>query len=605
MISVPSLIRDYLREDSHKKNIRIHFPNYERTDICNDQIVINTVQFTESLCSQNKLKFGLCEAPMFECEVVGVGNITGAIIEVSCEIYCPASVTGAVFRTDLQAYVYPIPYGTFTVTEAKRQSDMNHRKITAYGGPAAIDWKPGALETSKLLYSSTTDAPTYTPNLGYLIVENGVHILDGLLDKSLISAATDQYLSTLGIIYTDDYTFRIQTMDKVYPFGVSGYNNDPDALYMEEGDRVPEYTFEYLYALLEPFFSQFGRDTFYKFLSKYPNLKDRVIGELKGVVEYTVNNNGVNHVNKASLNDDYCFYPYINDFYGSSSGVTRYMYFRMPYKLILTATETRTSITHRREFVLFEDGQSGEKLYKYKYSADAPAWTAYRLSIPTVYDPTALYPEHLSLNYYYRANFEDIDLRELCGDIAELLGTIVSFTRDGFEAKFINLKQLFSLLPSGALYPGQQLYPGATTGGKLLPRYYQTCWYQDEYELPFGAVTCKYKDTNNKDCSYTLFLTGFDEAISGTYKTYEIENNAIISGYTWTEAQIQAICETIADNIAGVTYMPVEFTGMGYPYVESGDTFEILTPNNDSIVTIVLNRTLSGEQVLTDTYKSV
>lgn len=197
-------------------------------------------------------------------------------------------------------------------------------------------------------------------------------------------------------------------------------------------------------------------------------------------------------------------------------------------------------------------------------------------------------------------------MAELCSSIAETMGTFVSITREGFDAKFIDIKQLFSLLPSGTLYPGQQLYPGATTGGKLFPQYYQSCWYQDEYALPFGKVECKYKDTNNKECTYALFLNGYNQnSDDTTYRTYTIDNNVVINSNTWTEAQIQAICETIADNIAGVTYMPVELTGMGYPYVESGDTFEILTPNNDSIVTIVLNRTLSGEQVLTDTYKSV
>ena len=51
--------------------------------------------------------------------------------------------------------------------------------------------------------------------------------------------------------------------------------------------------------------------------------------------------------------------------------------------------------------------------------------------------------------------------------------------------------------------------------------------------------------------------------------------------------------------------MTVDFAGRGLPYVEAGDTFEILTKSNDSITTIVLNRTIKGEQTLTDEYKSV
>ena len=86
MISVPYKIKELYHQDHAYKNIRIHFPNGERSDICNDLIVKDSVSFTESLCSQNTLKFGLCESPIFECEVVGVGNIKGATIEVSVTI---------------------------------------------------------------------------------------------------------------------------------------------------------------------------------------------------------------------------------------------------------------------------------------------------------------------------------------------------------------------------------------------------------------------------------------------------------------------------------------------------------------------------------------
>ena len=83
MISVPDSIKEKLHLDHCQKNIRIHFPNGERSDICNDLIVKDTVNFTESLCSQETLKFGLSEASVFECETVGVGNIKGATIDVS------------------------------------------------------------------------------------------------------------------------------------------------------------------------------------------------------------------------------------------------------------------------------------------------------------------------------------------------------------------------------------------------------------------------------------------------------------------------------------------------------------------------------------------
>ena len=130
--------------------------------------------------------------------------------------------------------------------------------------------------------------------------------------------------------------------------------------------------------------------------------------------------------------------------------------------------------------------------------------------------------------------------------------------------------------------------------------------YEDDYTKPWGVVQCKYKDSSNVEHLYIYYLTGFSQGIDiASYNTYDLTDNAIIQGNTWTETQISEICQQIADNIEGVTYMPVEFVGRGLPYVEAGDTFEILTASNDSITTIVLNRTITGEQVLTDSYKSV
>ena len=158
MLTVPDSIKEKLHLDHCQKNIRIHFPNGERSDICNNRIVKDTVSFTESLCSQDTLKFGLCEAAVFECEVVGVGNIKGAKIEVFCEVYCESDTTGAEWKTDLQAWVYPIPYGTFYVESCKRQADMIHRKIEAYGGTASFNFNVCKYERQKaLMKRASTD----------------------------------------------------------------------------------------------------------------------------------------------------------------------------------------------------------------------------------------------------------------------------------------------------------------------------------------------------------------------------------------------------------------------------------------------------------------
>lgn len=147
MVNTPKKIQELYRTDSVYKNIRISFPNGERSDICNDQIVQDSVRFTESICSRDQIKFGIAEVPMFECEVVHVGNIENAIIHVSIEIQCEERWLELInpgpppfyweclgtFRPELQRYVWPIQIGTFVVSSCDRQTDLNHRKIIAYG----------------------------------------------------------------------------------------------------------------------------------------------------------------------------------------------------------------------------------------------------------------------------------------------------------------------------------------------------------------------------------------------------------------------------------------------------------------------------------------
>lgn len=85
-MNTPQVIVELLQSDSVYKNIRVHFPDGEHEDITNKDIVTESVKFSESLCSQNDFKLGLCESPSIEFETVGIGNIQGATIECTLEI---------------------------------------------------------------------------------------------------------------------------------------------------------------------------------------------------------------------------------------------------------------------------------------------------------------------------------------------------------------------------------------------------------------------------------------------------------------------------------------------------------------------------------------
>jgi len=572
MLTIPNEIKDLLHLDSCKKNIRIHFPGGERSDICNDLIVMDSVKFTESLCSQDQLKFGLCESPVFECEVVGVGNIKGATIEVSCEVYCSASVTGAEWRTDLQHYIYSIPYGIFLVTDCKRQSDMNHRRIQAYGGTARLRVDNEMIIQKGIeTWSSQT---AYTPDVFATIM-----MLSG--SKSRLDQATYTELETLD--FDDDY-YRIKYVYTESGYGDTYYlycdviayeitsSNQNDLFYFEA-----ENPYKSINEVWNDIFSGFTQTA----------IKDRLLSQMQKKVLFGPGTKYIS--NDTPTQKGSYIYPYQEWQYDPET-LSRWYIF-MPYKIYLGVQ--RLGSMQVISSSVFRD-KAKIKLYQVNYDNYPKVTFTVPRNIPV---------ETVPITYAF--DTEALDYIKLFDKVLELSGMFGYLDRFGM-LKLINIQQRFGLKPASSLYPDDDVYPEGVTGGKLLPEDYQTCWYDDDYTTPFGAVVCQYKNTSNVDCEYTYYLPGFSaDSPVNTYQIYYLDSNDIIDNSTWTAQQIEAMCAVIASNIQGVTYMPVEFVGRGLPYVEAGDTFEILTPSSDSITTIVLNRTITGEQVLTDSYKSV
>lgn len=585
MLTVPDDVKSLLHQDTCKKNIRIHFPSGVRSDICNDLIVKDSVSFKESICSQDNLKFGLCESPVFECETVGVGNIKGETIEVTCEIYCDSTVDDAIWQMDLQAWVYPIPYGTFTVSEAKRQADINHRKIIAYRS-SVNEWIVSDFEKAKKLAANAT---TYTPKLFYLANICGFDFGESYFD--IVDAETvdpDLYekwtaFSPMGggdvpMEYTFTFYFYSHTASNLTPQALYEFQYTGDGNRDEFNDFVEEYL-----SIFDEYAINKTRALLYDDHEsrKQPHpLLEYPMSDIK----LMINNNIMMGWFKKPV-ERFMVYPFV----ASGRQITDIHLITHVY-LEITDEGGNEYATYTAN--LFDNVAVKKKTIKSAYSY-LGAYDAYSIPIKKVNSSYSL-PDFD--NYAYQDDISSwLERRAYFG----------YFGRDGMF-KLLNLRQQFGLLPSTTLYPSSTLYPEGVTGGKLLPQDYQSCWYDDDYTKPFGAVQCTYTNPNNETCFYIMYLTGFDENTDkDSYRIYDFSNNILAKSKTWTETNVAEVCTLIANVITGVQYMPVEFVGRGLPYVEAGDTFEILTKRNDSITTIVLNRTITGEQTLTDSYKSV
>lgn len=142
MLNVPNSVKTLYKTDGVRKNFRVHFPNGELPDITNDDVVRESLHFTESLCSQDVFKFGLAEASVLEFETVGISNMYGMTIEASIEIdgsslsaADKATIAGGTWdgTWDAVEEVFAIPLGVFRVESCPRDHQaMTHRKVTAY-----------------------------------------------------------------------------------------------------------------------------------------------------------------------------------------------------------------------------------------------------------------------------------------------------------------------------------------------------------------------------------------------------------------------------------------------------------------------------------------
>lgn len=547
MYSIPEELKELLQNDEAKFNIRLHFPNGERTDICNDMIVNGSMKLTESICSQNELKFGLCESPKFECETVGVGNIKDAEIELTYELVFDSYVDGSVYSSDIQKFVYSIPMGKFVVQSCERQADLQHRKIVAYGGGSAIKWELPTYEREKIknwkgyAYASSL---TYTVDI-YKIIQS---LFNCEKKQEIELSDTNGY--QIGIYLRGNKYFSIKFIEK-YVSGLDGGNHIVRDYY----NTIATYA-----------------DCILKCAEKL--IPDITEEERQSLIEYINKNQAYfsrNHT-QTLLSTGVVYVAKGNNFYISNTGGNSYQYY-IPYGVRCTY-DNKT-----------EEGYYLDDVKVYEVGNDDISYVK-TFNIENVND------------------YLSIDLQKECEAVVELYGKIAKTDKNNI-LRLIDIKKQFGLMPSEELEPSEELKPLGITGEIINKSMYSECWYDENYTKPYGAVYCQWKDSKNEQNETLVYCNGFgsDSELS-EYLTYDISSNEIVKNSVYTTSSITEILNGIADAISGVTYVPTQIKGVALPYVECGDTLQVLTENNDSITTIVLKRTLSGESYITDEFTS-
>lgn len=184
----------------------------------------------------------------------------------------------------------------------------------------------------------------------------------------------------------------------------------------------------------------------------------------------------------------------------------------------------------------------------------------------------------------------DLTAKDVLEAICEINGVFGKMSRDDV---FIYVELKF---PSRGLFPSKTLYPNKS----LFP---QKPGNVDTRRLPMGEYkTLQVGDTNFEQITKLQIRQSEDDIgyIAGddTGVSYIIQGNFLT--YSSGTDELKTIANNVLSKISKVIFNPINITLQGNPCVETGDTIRIIDTNNKVYMSYVLQRTLTGIQMLMD-----
>lgn len=187
---------------------------------------------------------------------------------------------------------------------------------------------------------------------------------------------------------------------------------------------------------------------------------------------------------------------------------------------------------------------------------------------------------------------DDIDLtaKDVLEAICEINGVFGKMSRDDVFT-YVELKPFSrGLFPSKTLYPNKSLFPrkpGNVDTRRLEMGEYKTLQVGD---TNFEQITKLQIRQSEDDIGY---IAGDDTGV-----TYIIQGNFLT--YSSGTEELKTIANNALSKISKVIFNPVNITLQGNPCVETGDTITIIDTNNNVYKSYVLQRTLTGIQMIMD-----
>lgn len=635
MLDIPEKHKELFRGRYLQREIRVHFPNGERPDLTKKDIYGDgsSFSFTESLCSQSNIKFGIAEKSVLRFDAVGLDNIAGSIIEASCEITDPD--TGELVS---------IPYGKFEVDSCKKQSDMRRRKVVAYSG-TRLEVSPLTLAKLSLpslnTYSYRMDIEELT---GTGDRQRDRFTASGQISQSEFTCSTQgtdfdvmamdvSYTGSDGLPYTIycDITYAYKTVDmiaaieRMETLGEKWYD-----IWSEVTDDDKARDWDDGIAEINDYLDMLGSIVVYQPKDVRNNLDtflQRCEAYMTGCtvrmdVRQTYNKKKLKSRKEVKITMDDMGYGVRRSRYVSSilldilnaragkAGNSIIMYDTVAEGTLTFLCPKSVQVRIERQV----DDQPSETVFdRFITSGRTETLIGYgrmdvRYTMPV--EDVGNVPEEYKtpLPYvqfertegddgYFRCADVENSIQTAVGSMAEIQAKFVHMDRYGV-LRFVGISDHFGLYPEETLFPSEDLYPNESNGGLLTTCEHSDLWCDDYEVQPFGTVIVSYKNMSGND---EVLVYRFNRE---NRNVYQMKDNFVFKTGGWKPAEIRDILDTwFIPNLTGIRYIPAELEMIGLPYIEAGDVLSVLTRKGGMEV-FVFRRTLKGINFMTDSIEA-
>lgn len=604
MLLVDEKTKKAYMSDNVEKQIRVVFPNGEHEDITNEKIEAKSFTFTESLCSRETLKFGLCEANVIsftaEC-----GNIKGFKIEAYIDAY-------------YEGEVYTISYGVFTVSSCKRRAGTHLRQVEAYSESITEndntltpfqDWKlqnsiayaPGTINYGfeKLRseisgddgrYEWKDNLRLYTGSIGYDTQTNYRQFMH-MYELTTDTNGNKKYVLRYGIDVTF-YRFieHVIYSEEIYPY-IYDFNNE-NRIYKCEYTLNKE-AFRIANNICKRYIclnSSKANPPLNTEVKEY-NLEETFNPQF-ALTTYRVTDDGARMKNRLyKMVDGGVYYPYLPNVGQGNSSAGRISFFRFPYSMTIWEYDNNGIAINRTSYDL-SNTENNYKKNRMKYAEITEV-------LPTIpIDITREIIDEEELTRYVVSDefMEKTTEFNLVNGFLELQGLFGKCGRsDNWE--FFNINDNFALYPQDVIYPNGELYPVIASKNfqPLATVSYKNADYEEFEVHKYGYVRATYLATDNEKYSITVECDPKNDNVYEMRDNYILLNNVLDAEIVKT-----LIKEVFYPNIKDIVYNPARVSIKGLPFLEAGDVIKVYA-DEGSFKTFLFRKTLSGEQSLNET----